>query len=747
MNNKSLLCIVLSFMLTVSILSGCGAKPDRGETQSADYADASVSRSVNDTIQDEELLRAIQYGIVTEDFLSEADKVVTYKEFCSMLTEIVRLRDENLVSQWENLAVNALQSDETMQRDDAVLAIFEAALVMGIDNEMVIGIQWQDQSDLDDWWEGQTRDYNLFPDWEEPYGEDGYDHYMNGAWYLEGAFSSVSGKNPFEPDEHMTYGFDRDVTRSEAAIALTRYAESNARILEPDAVYIATSDVGEYDRSIITDEIIAGAPELPDVTQEKLPSQWKGTGLSGCKDGVQTYRDFQESDIAFLAQNGFNFTRLAFGFDTLRFPDNPADPYLVNENELKDLDQLLAWCIEYGVHLQIAMSWYMDASGCYGGDIMPQTQEEWALTQAYWEMLARRYKGISSRYLSFDLSNEIQPNQWDGEIPDSAKAGFAAEVSAVKAADPDRVLLHGFMGNPNMEWVEYTASLGVALGCHPYLPQAMCSGDYPESLFLESNLYWPRPFFNSILVGGEEVTISGEGLHGELSVYINNSDTDVTLTFYADGTEFASQSLSGELNEYGGYDLHDNPITAGIPEGTQTVSIRLSQNGAALSAVGIENSDFHTYLMCHNAYEGEQEYISSHLCIDEDGVWGNTDEKIVDAQTAYEKKILPMKDIADANGVGFMVNEFGLFSVSVDWDIDFVCAYHEDFLQMLTEKEIGWAYCELYNVLPKHIVILYGDSQWSGATTETVTVEYGDGKTAEKRVCMELLDTITRFTR
>ena len=48
-----------------------------------------------------ELSRAVEYGITTEDFLKKPDQVVTYSEICSMLTEVVRLRDGALVPQGE----------------------------------------------------------------------------------------------------------------------------------------------------------------------------------------------------------------------------------------------------------------------------------------------------------------------------------------------------------------------------------------------------------------------------------------------------------------------------------------------------------------------------------------------------------------------------------------------------------------------------------------------------------------------
>ena len=56
------------------------------------------------------------------------------------------------------------------------------------------------------------------------------------------------------------------------------------------------------------------------------------------------------------------------------------------------------------------MSCYLDESGCDkqgGNDMMPQSGVEWALTRDYWAMLAKRYAGIFSKYLTFDLCNEF----------------------------------------------------------------------------------------------------------------------------------------------------------------------------------------------------------------------------------------------------------------------------------------------------------------------------------------------------
>ena len=90
------------------------------------------------------------------------------------------------------------------------------------------------------------------------------------------------------------------MSREDAVRALTRLIESNAKITEPEPSYLSVIDVGGYDRSIITDALLAAETDLPEVSHTQLPSEWKGVGLSCCKNGRHIYRDFRESDLDFL---------------------------------------------------------------------------------------------------------------------------------------------------------------------------------------------------------------------------------------------------------------------------------------------------------------------------------------------------------------------------------------------------------------------------------------------------------------
>ena len=133
------------------------------------------------------------------------------------------------------------------------------------------------------------------------------------------------------------------------------------------------------------------------------------------------------------------------------------------------------------------------------------------------------------------------------------------------------------------------------------------------------------------------------------------------------------------------------------------------------------------------------------LIIQGDGTYTNSENRVFDEDFIYENKVKPYRDIAQAHGVGFMVNEFGMYGTKVYWDIDTVTAFHETYLRMMEKYNIGWCYCEAANTFPKHLIIPYGNaSQWSGATVEEVTYTTSDGQKKTLTVCTELWEVFRR---
>lgn len=116
---KRMLSAFLSFALMLSLTACGGTQPSIDSSQ------------VVSTALDDELERAVSYGLVSAEELTNLDAAVTYSQFCGLLTRVITMQGEELVPAWEELAAAALASDEPMQRDDALLAMFEASIIIG----------------------------------------------------------------------------------------------------------------------------------------------------------------------------------------------------------------------------------------------------------------------------------------------------------------------------------------------------------------------------------------------------------------------------------------------------------------------------------------------------------------------------------------------------------------------------------------------------------------------------------------
>ena len=152
-------------------------------------------------------------------------------------------------------------------------------------------------------------DYPLFPSWEEIGFEWCNSNYMwGGVSTCAILISRVSGQAIYPYDfEGKSAHLQDPLTREEAICAVLRLGETDPAILEPEGTYVQLSDVGSYDKTIITDDLLNADTNLPEVTQAQLPSDWKGVGLGSSKnEGIGAgCTDFRETDIKFLADNDF----------------------------------------------------------------------------------------------------------------------------------------------------------------------------------------------------------------------------------------------------------------------------------------------------------------------------------------------------------------------------------------------------------------------------------------------------------
>ncbi|MBE3133145.1 MAG: cellulase family glycosylhydrolase, partial [Acidobacteria bacterium] len=197
----------------------------------------------------------------------------------------------------------------------------------------------------------------------------------------------------------------------------------------------------------------APAPSARDLAR-KLP-RWRGFNLLE-KFNAGNHKPFVEADFAWMAEWGFDFVRLPMDY---RCWTDRDDPYKLDQAVLKHVDEAVAFGRKHTVHVCLDLH---RAPG-YTVASPPEKMNLWADEEAQkqfafqWAEFARRYKGMPSTQVSFDLVNE--PND---KVTPAAYLKVAGRVAeAIRGVDPDRLIICDGLSWGNVP-VPELAPLGVA---------------------------------------------------------------------------------------------------------------------------------------------------------------------------------------------------------------------------------------------------------------------------------------------
>ena len=206
-----------------------------------------------------------------------------------------------------------------------------------------------------------------------------------------------------------------------------------------------------YDTAIITPELLNRETTLPDASSSHLPPQWHGiTYTYSAKLEEIPF----ENEIQAIHDAGFNFLRYSLNFT--HFYGFLPEEGRMHEGRLKELDQLLAWCMERDIHLNLAMYWNYDWPGGLSSYSFPKQTKYIQSIADTWQALARRYTGIPSNYLSFTLLDHA----WGSNDEDYANFLYPS-AEAIWDVSPDRCVI-ARVGQDNITG-SVIAAKGVAL--------------------------------------------------------------------------------------------------------------------------------------------------------------------------------------------------------------------------------------------------------------------------------------------
>ncbi|MGI5885567.1 MAG: glycoside hydrolase family 5 protein [Candidatus Spyradocola sp.] len=202
------------------------------------------------------------------------------------------------------------------------------------------------------------------------------------------------------------------------------------------------------------------------MNQQTVLPRWKGFNLLGAFT-MNSPGKFVEEDFQLISDLGFDFVRLPLNYT---FWIDYDDPFEINDGKLSIVDDCVNWGEKYGIHVNVALHrapGYSVAKDRVEPFDLWRDPEALAAFQLHWTTLAKRYKGIPSSKVSFNMVNEPA-----GVSPEAHRKVMAATTRAIHAIDPDRLTICDGLdyGNLPQTNIADMAQENVAQSCRAYIP-------------------------------------------------------------------------------------------------------------------------------------------------------------------------------------------------------------------------------------------------------------------------------------
>jgi len=187
--------------------------------------------------------------------------------------------------------------------------------------------------------------------------------------------------------------------------------------------------------------LLASPSQAPAAHPQPRIPRWRGFNISGGPRGRRALA-FSESDFEWMAGWGFNFARLPLSYWSW---SDPKDWMRIDEGALAPVDDAIEMGRRHGVYINLCLHRIpgycvngreLEAHQLFAG---PADSMQLALDAAthHWRFLARRYRGVPSSRLSFDLFNEPPFMADQSRYVEIARA----LIAAIREVSPDRLIV------------------------------------------------------------------------------------------------------------------------------------------------------------------------------------------------------------------------------------------------------------------------------------------------------------------
>ena len=512
---------MLSLLLILSMLmSGCGGRAEREILETAAPAELAAAEmpKTEPTVNSEEVLynalsdrlqQAVDAGIVELSQLEDLNRIVTIGEASAMLQKAYVHRTGK-----ESRTLAELMAREELANRNAIRGWL--AVIPGMTD---LELAWPDQYESYEQWQQfmakgfdktapvwyafPTRMGTISVDYARRLNMESADEIIETVLddslfsgfmteiprycplpdiypYAFSIYDARNGQKFMTADSDGKFNVFRELTAAEVAeSALCFYHYPNPMEM-PE--FVSPEEMGSFNTDIITAELLNRQTDLPEASCQKLPSEWHGVVMDDM-DWLGSYTHLDgnvyEYEIKAVKDAGFNFIAFNLDFNNIQEyylfdPDDvyidfvdPQDKGKLSVMRLEQLDQVLAWCMKYDIHLNLR--------GTGVGGFFESHPQNMAMLSGtgkardlakLWKAIAVRYGDIPNKYLSFT----VLANPWFN----NSNAVVSPSIEAIQEVSPERCIMVE-VGNATNKNIENLVKLGVALSYRIGEPYAVLS--------------------------------------------------------------------------------------------------------------------------------------------------------------------------------------------------------------------------------------------------------------------------------
>lgn len=258
---------------------------------------------------------------------------------------------------------------------------------------------------------------------------------------------------------------------------------------------------------------------------------------------------FQESDFQWISDWGFNFVRLPMSYHCWSSPEHWFEK---DEAVLEQIDEAIKFGQKYHVH--VCLNLHRAPGYCVNPP--PEPLSLWKDATAldacshHWTNFGKRYRGIPSTQLSFDLLNEPLNT---GELMSRAEHEYVIRrlVNDIREIDPERLIIADGLNYGN-DPIPELVDLGIHQSCRAYIPMGIShyqaswvrGETFPEPEWPGGDHFgekWDRHHLENHYKRWADLMAEGVGVHcGEGGCY-NYTPHEVFLNWFRDVLDILTQ--------------------------------------------------------------------------------------------------------------------------------------------------------------------------------------------------------------